>query len=90
MKQILQLFKDFGTDCDLDVNNHLMFYNHEDEIIYIDHSGEAIIEEYLDGTMTSSNNKAYSLNGRDAVTILFSGDYSLALETILEFEKYER
>jgi hypothetical protein len=88
MKQILQLFKDFGTDCDLDVNNHLMFYNEDNDITHIEHLGEMVIEEYLDGTMTSSNNKAYSLNGRDAVTILFGGDFSLALETIIENEKY--
>lgn len=90
MKQILELFKDYGTDCDLDVNNHLMFYSPDDEISYIDHSGEALIEEYLEGTITSINNKAHSLNGRDAVTILFGGDYSLALQTILEHEKYSR
>ena len=88
MKQILQLFKDFGTDCDLDVNNHLMFYNEDNDITHIENLGEAVIEEYLEGTVTAANNKTYALNGRDAVTILFGGDFSLALETIIENEKY--
>jgi hypothetical protein len=88
MKQILQLFKDFGTDCDLDVNNHLMFYNEDNDITHIEHLGEVVIEEYLEGTVTAANNKTYELNGRDAVTILFGGDFSLALETIIENEKY--
>ena len=87
MKAIKQLFKDYGMDCDLDVNNHLLFYNSEDDIIHIEHSGELVIEEYFDDTIHGSKDNVQSLNGRDTVTILFEGDYSLALETIIDHEK---
>lgn len=87
MKAIKQLFKDYGMDCDLDVNNHLLFYNSEDDIIHIEHSGELVIEEYFDDTIHGSKDNVQSLNGRDTVTILFEGNYSLALETIIDHEK---
>jgi hypothetical protein len=87
MKAIKQLFKDYGMDCDLDVNNHLMFYDLDDNIIHIEHSGEMLIEEYFDDTIHGSKDNVQSLNGRDTVTILFEADYSLALETIIDFEK---
>ena len=87
MKAILQLFKDYGMDCDLDVNNHLMFYNSDDDIVCVDHAGELLIEEYFDGTVTGAKDNVQTLNGRDTVTILFDGDYSLALETIIDFER---
>jgi hypothetical protein len=87
MKAIKQLFNDYGMDCDLDVNNHLMFYDQDDNIIHIDHLGEVLIEEYFDDTIHGSKDNVQSLNGRDTVTILFEADYSLALETIIDFEK---
>jgi len=87
MKAILQLFKDYGFDCDLDVNNHLMFYNSDDDIVCIEHAGELLIEEYLDNTTIIKDGETVNLDGRDTVTILFDGDYSLALETIIENEK---
>jgi hypothetical protein len=87
MKAIKQLFKDYGMDCDLDVNNHLMFYDQDDNIIHIDHLGEVLIEEYFDDTIHGTKDKLQSLNGRDTVTILFEADYSLALETIIDHEK---
>ena len=87
MKAIKQLFKDYGMDCDLDVNNHLLFYNSEDDIIHIEHSGELVIEEYFDDTIHGSKDNVQILNGRDTVTILFEADYSLALETIIDHEK---
>ena len=87
MKAIKQLFKDYGLDCDLDVNNHLMFYNQDDNIIHIEHSGELMIEDYLDGTITGSKDNVQTLDGRETVSILFDGDYSLALETIIDFER---
>jgi hypothetical protein len=87
MKAIKQLFKDYGLDCDLDVNNHLMFYNQDDDIIHIEHSGELMIEDYLDGTTTGSKDNVQTLDGRETVSILFDGDYSLALETIIDFER---
>jgi hypothetical protein len=87
MKAIKQLFKDYGLDCDLDVNNHLMFYNQDDDIIHIEHSGELMIEDYLDGTITGSKDNVQTLDGRETVSILFDGDYSLALETIIDFER---
>jgi hypothetical protein len=87
MKAIKQLFKDYGFDCDLDVNNHLMFYNQDDDIIHIEHSGELMIEDYLDGTITGSKDNVQTLDGRETVSILFDGDYALALETIIDFER---
>lgn len=87
MKAILQLFKDYGNDCDLDVNNHLLFYDQDDNIIHIEHAGELMIEDYLDGTIQGTKESIQVLNGRDTVTILFDGDYSLALETIIENEQ---
>jgi hypothetical protein len=87
MKAIKQLFKDYGLDCDLDVNNNLMFYNQDDDIIHIEHSGELMIEDYLDGTTTGSKDNVQTLDGRETVSILFDGDYSLALETIIDFER---
>jgi hypothetical protein len=86
MKAILQLFQDFGKDCDLDVNNHLLFYNQDDNIVHIEHSGEVMIEDYFDGTIQGTKNNVQVLNGRETVAILFDGDYSLALETIIENE----
>ena len=87
MKAIKQLFKDYGLDCDLDVNNHLMFYNQDDNIIHIEHSGELMIEDYLDGTITGSKDNVQTLDGRETVSILFDGDYSLALDKLIENEK---
>jgi hypothetical protein len=84
MKAILQLFKDFGKDCDLDVNNHLLFYNQDDNIVHIEHSGEVMIEDYFDGTIQGTKDNVQVLDGRETVAILFDGDYSLALETIIE------
>jgi ABC-type glycerol-3-phosphate transport system substrate-binding protein len=84
MKAILQLFLDFGNDCDLDVNNHLLFYDQDDNIIHIEHSGELMIEDYFDGTIQGTKDKVQVLDGRETVAILFDGDYSLALETIIE------
>jgi hypothetical protein len=84
MKAILQLFKDYGKDCDLDVNNHLLFYNQDDNIVHIEHSGEVMIEDYFDGTIQGTKDKVQVLDGRETVDILFDGDYSLALETIIE------
>lgn len=89
MKAILQLFKDHGFDCDLDVNNHLMFYNSDDEIVCVEHAGEFIIEEYFDNTTISRNGETANLNGRDVITILFDGDYSLALDKLIDNEKPE-
>jgi hypothetical protein len=86
MKAIIQLFKDYGKDCDLDVNNHLLFYNQDDNIIHIEHSGEVMIEDYFDGTIQGTKDKVYVLDGRETVDKLFDGDYSLALETIIENE----
>jgi hypothetical protein len=84
MKAILQLFKDYGKDCDLDVNNHLLFYNQDDNIVHIEHSGEVMIEDYFDGTIQGTKDNVQVLDGRETVAILFDGDYSLALETIIE------
>ena len=84
MKAILQLFLDFGNDCDLDVNNHLLFYDADDNIIHIEHSGELMIEDYFDGTIQGTKDNVQVLDGRKTVAILFDGDYSLALETIIE------
>jgi hypothetical protein len=84
MKAILQLFLDFGNDCDLDVNNHLLFYDQDDNIIHIEHSGELMIEDYFDGTIQGTKDNVQVLDGRETVAILFDGDYSLALETIIE------
>ena len=86
MKTIIQLFKDYGKDCDLDVNNHLLFYNQDDNIIHIEHSGEVMIEDYFDGTIQGTKDNVQVLAGRETVDILFDGDYSLALETIIENE----
>lgn len=86
MKAILQLFQDFGKDCDLDVNNHLLFYDADDNIIHIEHSGEVIIEDYFEGTTQGTKEFIRVLDGRETVDILFDGDYSLALETIIENE----
>jgi hypothetical protein len=86
MKAIIQLFKDYGKDCDLDVNNHLLFYNQDDNIIHIEHSGEVMIEDYFDGTIQGTKDNVQVLAGRETVDILFDGDYSLALETIIENE----
>lgn len=84
MKAILQLFLDFGNDCDLDVNNHLLFYDQDDNIIHIEHLGELMIEDYFDGTIQGTKDNVQVLDGRETVAILFDGDYSLALETIIE------
>jgi len=84
MKAILQLFKDYGKDCDLDVNNHLLFYDQDDNIVHIEHSGEVMIEDYFDGTIQGTKYNVQVLDGRETVAILFDGDYSLALETIIE------
>lgn len=86
MKAILQLFKDYGNDCDLDVNNHLLFYDQDDNIIHIEHSGELMIEDYLEGTIQGTKDNVQVLDGRETVSILFDGDYSLALQTIIENE----
>jgi hypothetical protein len=86
MKAIIQLFNDYGKDCDLDVNNHLLFYDQDDNIIHIEHSGEVMIEDYFDGTIQGTKDKVQVLDGRETVDILFDGDYSLALETIIENE----
>ena len=82
MKAILQLFLDYGNDCDLDVNNHLLFYDQDDNIIHIEHSGELMIEDYFDGTIQGTKDNV--LDGREAVDILFNGDYSKALEIIVD------
>ena len=82
MKAILQLFLDYGNDCDLDVNNHLLFYDQDDNIIHIEHSGELMIEDYFDGTVQGTKDNV--LDGREAVDILFNGDYSKALEIIVD------
>ena len=87
MKAILQLFKDYGKDCDLDVNNHLLFYDQDDNIIHIEHSGELMIEDYFDGTIHGTKNCVQTLNGRETIDILFDGDYYLALETIIDNEQ---
>lgn len=86
MKAILQLFKDFGKDCDLDVNNHLIFYDEDDNIVHIEHAGELMIEDYYEGTTQGTKDHINILNGRETVDILFDGDYVLALETIIENE----
>lgn len=87
MKAIQQLFQDFGFDCDLDVNNHLLFYDEDDNITHIEHSGETMIEDYFDGTRQGTKDNVQVLDGRETVDILFQGDYSLALETIIDNEK---
>lgn len=84
MKAILQLFLDYGNDCDLDVNNHLLFYDQDDNIIHIEHSGELMIEDYFDGTVQGTKDNVQVLDGREAVAILFDGDYSKALEIIVD------
>ena len=84
MKAILQLFLDYGNDCDLDVNNHLLFYDQDDNIIHIEHSGELMIEDYFDGTVQGTKDNVQVLDGREAVDILFNGDYSKALEIIVD------
>ena len=84
MKAILQLFLDYGNDCDLDVNNHLLFYDQDDNIIHIEHSGELMIEDYFDGTIQGTKDNVQALDGREAVDILFNGDYSKALEIIVD------
>ena len=84
MKAILQLFLDYGNDCDLDVNNHLLFYDQDDNIIHIEHSGELMREDYFDGTVQGTKDNVQVLDGREAVDILFNGDYSKALEIIVD------
>ena len=84
MKAILQLFLDYGNDCDLDVNNHLLFYDQDDNIIHIEHSGELMIEDYFYGTVQGTKDNVQVLDGREAVDILFNGDYSKALEIIVD------
>jgi hypothetical protein len=84
MKAIHQLFLDYGNDCDLDVNNHLLFYDQDDNIIHIEHSGELMIEDYFDGTVQGTKDNVLVLDGREAVDILFNGDYSKALEIIID------
>jgi hypothetical protein len=90
MKAIKQLFKDYGMDCDLDVNNHLLFYNSDDDIIHIEHSGELVIEEYFEGTLVGSNGETKVMDGRETISTLFQNDYSLCLEFIIEAEKNEK
>lgn len=84
MKAIIELFKDYGNDCDLDVNNHLLFYDNDDNIIYVDHNGEALIEDYFAGTKTLMNGALIDLSGREAINVVYDGDYSLALEMIID------
>jgi hypothetical protein len=72
MKAIIQLFKDYGKDCDLDVNNHLRFYNQDDNMIHIEHSGEVMIEDYFDGTIQGTKDNVQVLAGRETVDILFA------------------
>lgn len=84
MKAIIELFQEYGNDVDLDVNNHLIFYDNDDNIIYVDHSGEALIEEYFEGTKTLLNGALIDLTGREAINVIYNGDYSLALEMIID------
>lgn len=84
MKAIIELFQEYGNDVDLDVNNHLLFYDNDDNIIYVDYSGEALIEEYFEGTKTLLNGALIDLTGREAINVIYNGDYSLALEMIIE------
>lgn len=84
MKAILELFKDFGNDVDLDVNNHLLFYDQDDNIVHIDHEGELLIEDYFFGTKALVNGLLTDLTGRETIDVLFNGDYSLALEMIID------
>lgn len=86
MKAILELFKDYGNDVDLDVNNHLLFYDQDDNIIHVEHSGELLIEEYFNGTKTLLNGDLIDLTGREAINIVYNADYSLALEMIIDHE----
>lgn len=90
MKAIKQLFKDYGMDCDLDVNNHLLFYNSDDDIIHIEHSGELMIEEYFDGTLVSNKGETRIVDGRETISTLFQDDYSLCLDFIINAEKNEK
>lgn len=84
MKAIIELFQEYGNDVDLDVNNHLLFYDNDDNIIYVDHSGEVLIEEYFEGTKTLLNGALIDLTGREAINVIYNGDYSLALEMIID------
>lgn len=84
MKAIIELFKDFGNDVDLDVNNHLLFYDQDDNIIHVEHGGELLIEEYFDGAKTLLNGDLIDLTGRETINIVYNADYSLALEMIIE------
>lgn len=87
MKLIRQLFKDYGMDCDLDVNNHLLFYNEDDDIIHVERNGELAIEEYFDGTLVGNNGQSKVLDGIETIATLFQNDYSLCLDFIINAEK---
>ena len=90
MKQIQEIFKDYGIDCDLDLNLSLLFYNDDNEIIHIEHSGKSVIDDYFENTVTSTKDGVQTLTGQETISVLFEGDYSLALETIIDLEKNDK